>query len=89
MDGEVNRYITIQEELDSETPYITAIEPGAAYVGNTVAIKGHNFGTVPGTVEFTRHIIAQNIVSWSDSEIVCEVPFGALSGNVNVITENR
>ncbi len=69
-------------------PQITAISPdtGPAGTGFSVNITGTDFGTTQGssTVTFWRVSTTYEeatIVSWSDTEIVCEVPSGASSGS--------
>jgi len=81
----------------SAPPEITLISPasGPAGTGFQVTISGTNFGATQGTsaVTFWRvgsTYIPAPIVSWSDTEIVCQVPSGASSDNtsngVRVIT---
>lgn len=52
------------------------------------SILANSYGKSRGTtyVEFHDGVEAK-ITSWSDTEIVCEVPYGAASGDVYVITD--
>ncbi len=73
------------------TPQITSISPtsGPAGTGFEVTINGTNFGASQGssTVTFWRGggytAPEAPIVSWSDTQIVCEVPSGASSGDTS------
>ncbi|NPV60687.1 MAG: hypothetical protein HPY75_13650 [Actinobacteria bacterium] len=68
-------------------PAITSINPASGKIGDTVVIAGENFGATQGTssVIFAGDRKA-NIVSWSDTSITCNVPAGAVSGDVVVVT---
>lgn len=87
----------VKTTLDPDSPVITSISPdsGAAGAGVSVTIAGSNFGATQDTskVLFLRDplgtptIAADVITSWSDTEIICEVPEKAGSGPVNVEVE--
>lgn len=71
--------------LDGSAPEISAVTPTSPRVGETVIIKGADFGasiTPASLVSFGG--IAADILSWRDSEISCVVPLGACSGQVVV-----
>jgi len=60
-------------------PMITSITPSKASAGTDshVTIRGANFGSVAGTVQFffkDYQTVGADIVTWSDSEIVAVVP---------------
>ncbi len=90
--------VVLRKEFAGGTePQITSITPdtGPAGTGFPVTIYGTDFGTTQGTsgVSFWRvgsTYKGATVVSWSDTEIVCEVPSGASSGTttsgVRVIT---
>ena len=71
---------------DSPPATITSITPGksSAGTGNAVTIVGTNFGSLEGSgrVEFFfktgESTIPGSVRSWSDSQIVCEVPTGSV-----------
>jgi hypothetical protein len=68
--------------------HISDVTPTGGLPGTAVTITGFGFGDTQGsgTVAFNG-TPATTITSWSDTEIVCEVPVGATTGNV-VVTEN-
>ena len=71
-------------------PRITAIRPGSASAGTgtPVTIKGSGFGTRTGLVQFLYKyepgktlridVPRSEIVSWSDTRVVCWVPVGTI-----------
>jgi plastocyanin len=71
-------------------PVINTITPSSGLPGATVTISGSNFDSSRGsnTVTFNG-VAATSYSSWSDSEIVCEVPSGAGSGNVVVTVDGK
>jgi hypothetical protein len=70
-------------------PTITEISPTSGLEGSTVIITGANFSTV----------LAENIVKFSDkqaqitsatkNQLVVEVPVGAVTGKISVVTNNH
>ncbi|MHB8894341.1 MAG: DUF5719 family protein [Candidatus Geothermincolia bacterium] len=68
-------------------PYINSITPGSAPPTGEVTIAGVNFKATQGTskVEFNG-VNAGAAVSWSDTSIKVQVPYGAQTGNVLVTT---
>ena len=71
----------------ADGPTVTSISPGevAAGVGDRITITGSGFGPSRGAVSFfyqigEPRISAKAIVSWSDTEIVCEVPVDTVNG---------
>ena len=71
-------------------PHIDSISPssGPAGTGFQATITGTNFGATQGTstVIFWRRgstYVEAPAVSWSDTQIVCEVPSGASSGDTS------
>lgn len=76
---------------DRATPVITMFSPTTttAGMGNILTINGSNFGASPGLVRFvngdTGGIFSADvadIISWSDTEIMIEVPSTSSSGGV-------
>lgn len=67
-------------------PVVSGISPGDANAGTgtRVTITGSGFGATTGGVTFPNGAditpIPATIVSWGDTQIVCEVPAGAESG---------
>ncbi len=78
--------------LEITSPYLTRISPTQVKTGDRLTLTGGNFGTRRGTgyVLFVANVrpSAADYVSWSNSRIVVEVPDGAQSGSVRVITSN-
>jgi hypothetical protein len=67
-------------------PLIVSVTPGEASAGtnSTIVISGTGFGAREGLVEFTygnddvARIVADNVPSWSDTQIECAVPTGII-----------
>ena len=74
---------------DWSNPLITSISPDSAYFDQDIVISGINFGEEQGTsyVSFGGTPAAVYF-GWSDTRIDLEVPPGAVSGQVYVITES-
>ncbi|MDP2631877.1 MAG: IPT/TIG domain-containing protein [Candidatus Uhrbacteria bacterium] len=77
-------------------PEIENISPEEGAPGNYVTISGSNFGSSTGTVYFTGaddSLIAATIPScsegWSRTEVIVEVPDGAVSGAITLITSTE
>ena len=85
-DNEYTRTITVNHV--SGVPNISSISPSSASAGthSQVTITGTGFGTTQGSgqVEFfyqSGHAkILGTIISWSNTQIVCEVPIGTIDG---------
>ena len=95
-------------DVSAPTPTITSVTPdrAPAGTGDQVTITGTGFGSTEGTVAFLFKVeqsvpdwVAADIVSWSDTHIVCTVPIcrwaqgecggyrgGASSGPMGVVT---
>ena len=82
--GRINAYRALTESVTGS--YIYSISPERGPVGSEVAIRGSNFKDAPGTVLFEGDLQAP-ISSWRNDKIVCQVPEGATTGLVHVITE--
>ena len=67
-------------------PEISLLNPDSGIVGTEVIISGSGFGSIQGTVTFNG--IFAPIMSWSHSQIITNVPLGATSGPVAVITND-
>jgi len=67
-------------------PYIFTLNPESAHQGDQITISGDNFGDNQGSgrVRFYPETEA-DIISWTSSVIVCQVPDDAQSGEVNVV----
>ena len=73
-------------------PAITNISPSTAKVGETVQIKGSNFGSSPGNSEIwfgAVKALYSDIVSWLDNQIDVKVPEGAETGDVNIMVDGE
>ena len=71
-------------------PDIVRLNPTAAPVGTEVTITGLNFGANrdSSTVTFDGTAVT-TYISWSDTEIVVEVPSGATTGDVEVTVDGN
>ncbi len=80
--------IVLQKSLAGSVPSISGISPSKASAGTAtnVTITGSNFGPTkgPSNVEFFYRSgqpkISAPVVSWSDTEVVCQVPTGLVGG---------
>ena len=79
-----------ETDPDAFSIFVTSIEPTFGIEGSEIAINGSNFGATQGTgyVTFFNNVIATNIISWSDTQIVCTVPAGTETGCLTVTTDN-
>ncbi len=71
--------------MKKSNPIISSIEPDSGFIGTTVTITGSAFGSEQGTVTFNG-IEAEEITSWTDTEIVTKVPANTTTGPVVVHT---
>ena len=70
-------------------PTLKSLDPEQGPVGETVRIKGKNFGATQGTSTVTFNgVEVMNYISWSNKKIDVEVPSGATTGDV-VVTVNE
>jgi cysteine-rich repeat protein len=74
---------------------IKSVSPDNGAVGSLVTISGSGFGTTPGTVDFLGTGLSGAIktanayqclgkTSWSENEIVVQIPDGAIDGPIRV-----
>ncbi|MFC1995017.1 IPT/TIG domain-containing protein [Chloroflexota bacterium] len=83
----IRKYATAPPHIDSISP-----SSGSAGTNSQVTINGSNFGSTQGSSKVTFYRSAgylpleAPIVSWSNSQIVCQVPMMASSGPVTVTT---
>ena len=69
-------------------PQITSLSSARLNTGDELTITGKNFGYSQRESEVTFSCGAKaEIISWSDTEIVCKVPQGAVSGPLKVVTK--
>lgn len=76
--------------FSNPSPRISELDPVSASPGDTVLIRGRNFGENRGQsrIELAgQEPTSSRYLSWSDSEIELVVPGGASSGLLYVITE--
>ena len=55
-------------------PVISSISPGSGYSGSPVIIQGNGFGDTRATGNVTFDTLPATVISWSDTEIVCDPP---------------
>ncbi len=77
-------------------PEISRVSPGDGAEGNLITISGSGFGTIAGTITFlgtesgdsieTSVYLCGATVSWSATQIVVQVPDGAVDGPLAIIT---
>jgi len=70
---------------------IYSIDPSFGNEEVQITIGGINFGEIQGTgcVTFFDGIVATEIDSWSNVQIICTVPSGAKTGCVSITTDNE
>ncbi len=73
-----------------EQPIITGFSPPDGRPGTFVTIQGVNFGTMSGKVVFTDGVTATappacvNTRTWSDDQIIVQLPEGAKTGPIQI-----
>jgi len=83
--GRINANSALTVEFN--TPHIFSLSQISTHEGDELTLFGDNFGSNQGSgiVQFYPDLMAE-VISWSDSVIVCKVPNGAQSGEVKVTT---
>ncbi len=83
--GRINAYSALTKNYT--TPHIFSLSPNNAHEGDEVTIFGDSFGDKQGAgvVKIYPDKDAE-IISWSNSIIVCKVPDGAQTGELTVTT---
>jgi subtilisin family serine protease len=81
--GRANAHRALTEQVAG--PYIYRISPEAATEGDQVTLRGSRFRASPGKVVFEPNVEG-SVVSWTNEKILCQVPEGAVSGIVKVVT---
>ncbi|HTD23781.1 MAG TPA: IPT/TIG domain-containing protein [Terriglobales bacterium] len=66
------------------SPHITSISPAAGAVGTQVTITGSGFVDTQNLNQVFIGGVAAAVVSWSDTQIVANVPTGAQTGTIYV-----
>ena len=70
------------------TPEITSVDPQSVKVGDTVTIKGKGFGYTQGDSQVKlANGTACTVKSWSNDSITCQIPQGAATGLLKVVTK--
>jgi 3',5'-cyclic AMP phosphodiesterase CpdA len=88
MPGNISKVYSAAIRLVGSSPRVTAITPATARVGDKIAIEGAGFAdsqTRESGVLFNG--ISSDIASWSDTRLVCTVPYGVCTGEVTVVTD--
>lgn len=71
------------------TPFVTGVSPDLGGMNSSVTISGSNFGATQGNSTLTFNgTTASSIASWSNTQIVANVPIGATTGPVNVVVNS-
>ena len=69
---------------DEPTPLAFTVEPSSGPQHTPVMISGSDFGAAPGTI--TLNEVPAPVVLWTPLAIQTIVPYGATSGDLEVIT---
>ena len=73
----------------TDSSVATSVSPSEARVGDTITVSGQNFGVVQGSSTLSiSGVVATNIISWNDTEIMATVPTGAGTGDVIVTVDD-
>jgi YD repeat-containing protein len=88
LDIEQTRESNFVLPLPVPRPVISGIAPNGASIGSSVTINGSNFGSSQGTNVVTFNGVLALPTSWSSTQIVTPVPFGATTGPVVVKVRN-
>src|SRR5207253_1788636 len=72
-----------------ETLSITSLSPISGVVGSEVAIAGTGFGATQGSSTITLNGTTVPVASWSDTNIIANVPSGASSGPFSVTVNGQ
>ncbi len=84
--GRINAYSALLLDPADLPPMIYNLSPNQGPVGIDVTLNGNRFGDTPGEVTFHEGIQADNIISWSNANIVVTIPADASPGPVTVTT---
>ncbi|MCB1219476.1 MAG: IPT/TIG domain-containing protein [Planctomycetales bacterium] len=70
---------------------ITTVTQGGGSIGDSVTINGSNFGSSQEATDFVYFTnssgttnVEANVTSWTPSQIICDIPYGAADGLVGV-----
>lgn len=69
------------------SPYISFVNPDAASEGEEITINGSGFGDEQADSTVTFNGMPGTVTGWSDKQITCPVPKGAISGDVVVMVQ--
>ncbi|PYU54210.1 MAG: hypothetical protein DMG56_27425, partial [Acidobacteria bacterium] len=72
-----------------ETLSITSLSPISGVVGSEVAIAGTGFGATQGSSTITLNGTTVPVASWTDTNIIANVPSGASSGPFSVTVNGQ
>ena len=102
--GEYNICVSVRVEGDNITennsqttnimidkpPYILSINPSSGHCGDLIKINGEGFGSGQenSNILFSNSIEVNEVISWSDNEIICKIPEGAENGCV-IVKNNK
>ena len=85
--------LPVLQTQEDESPRITSVDPQRVQYGQTISIHGTGFGPSRGNGkvifhEDIQHQYSSQFVHWSDTRIQVQVPIGAQSGPLQVITDS-
>lgn len=79
-------FVSVLVSVNPAGPIVTSVTPTEAKIGNEIRVTGSAFGSSQETSSLIiGGVAANNIVSWSDTEIHAIVPDGASTGSVRAI----
>ena len=79
------QFVSAEQERGCGAPTVGKVKPKYVCVGEEVKIRGANFGSKMGTVEFYPGVVA-SVSKWGDTKIIATVPPGAERGKVTIIS---
>jgi RHS repeat-associated protein len=80
----VNGWSNLDQVFTTPDPIVTSVSPSSGPVGTQVQVNGRGFGATQGTSTLTFYYSNATIISWSDTQIVANVPIAATSGFLQV-----
>ena len=90
--GNTSNIVILKILQPTPPPSISNISPNPAQPGQSITIIGTNFGSQQGTSYVTIHGIkptSSNYTSWSDTQIIVNVPANATTGGVMAFVNGK
>jgi hypothetical protein len=95
--GESRVYVTVGANQSNTRPFtklpdeivgdtmIEGVEPATGPVGTLITVTGNGFGFSQGNSTITVNGLPLDVIDWSNTEIMANIPAGASSGAIRVV----